>query len=795
MKIYELADELGVTQKDLVTKIRTLGMDVKNHMSKLGPEDIVRVRRAIEKERQAALEVSTIAPTVMRRRTKAAPPLVPPALAASHAAPVEPPAQPAVPGMAPVFAAAREPAAAASPPFPSPAPAPAPAPPAHPERRMIVLPPGSPSAPRYVEVTPGVPRVVITQDIPGRRDVLRRDLISERDRLKKAQQLKKRRIPPGRKGKQTEITTPAEHKRVIRMMGESIAVGEIARQMGIKANEVLKKLWSMGTTGVNINQNVDHDTASLVATEFGYEVKSEAFREEVVLGETVDKAEDLAPRAPVVTIMGHVDHGKTSLLDAIRQANVAGGEAGGITQHIGAYKVSTKSGDVVFVDTPGHEAFTAMRARGTQVTDIVVLVVAADDGVMPQTLEAVEHARAADVPIVVAINKMDKPEANAERIKGQLMEKGLVPENLGGETIYVEVSARTKQGIDKLLENLAVQSEVLELRANPKKPAKGTVLEAKLDRARGPMATVLIEEGTLKVGETIVTGEHIGKVRAMVDDRGRTIAQAGPSTPVEILGLGGVPEAGDSLYAVADERGAKDLIEHRRDSRRNKEMAGTAKVSLENIMERMAEGQMRELRVVLKTDVQGSAEAVSNALSRIGSAEVRVSVISASVGGINETDVNLAKASGAIVIGFHVRPTGKVTALAEQEGVQIRLYDIIYEAIDDVRKAAAGLLAPEKREKIVGRAEVLQIFHISKVGTIAGCRVGEGKIVRSGAVRLIRDDVKVHEGRLSSLKRFKDDAREVEKGYECGLSIEGYNDLKQGDVIESFEIEEIAPTL
>jgi len=770
-RVYEVAKDLGLSNKDVLEKAQALGLDVKNQMSVLQPDDVVRVRRAIDQSRQESLVVEQIGTAVSRRRTKAAPPPPPP--------PPPPVVAPPPPEPAPLRTQAQPPSAGVTP-----APATAPSPSGSPKvEATSTAPPGPPT-----------PRIEITDLTRRRGEVVRRDLVAERDRLRQAQRAKKKRAVPGKKVKQTQITTPAEHKRVIRIE-ESISVSELARRIGMKANEVLKRLWSMGMTGVNINQNIDADTAALLANEFGYEVEAVGFREEEVLTPSADATEDLQPRAPVVTIMGHVDHGKTSLLDAIRQTNVAAGEAGGITQHIGAYRVTTTHGDVSFVDTPGHEAFTAMRARGAQVTDIVVLVVAADDGVMPQTIEAVEHARAANVPIVVAINKIDKPGGNLERLRNQLAEKGLVPEAWGGETIYIELSAKTRVGIPQLLENLAVQAELLDLRANPNKPAKGAIIEARLDRSRGPMASVIVQEGTLKVGDLVVTGEHLGKVRAMYDDRGRQISHAGPSMPVEILGLGGVPEAGDLLYGVADERSAKTLIEHRRDQRRKKDMQTSAKVSLESIMEKIQEGQVLELKIVLKADVQGSAEALRESLSGLATDQVRVPVISSSVGGINETDVNLAKASGAIIVGFHVRPAGKSASLAEQEGVQIKLYDIIYEALDDVRKTMAGLLAPVQREKHLGRAEVLDIFHVSKVGTIAGCRVTDGKIVRGAQVRLVRDSVKIFEGRLGSLRRFKDDAREVEKGYECGMSVDGYQDVKQGDVIEAFEIEQIAATL
>jgi translation initiation factor IF-2 len=838
MRVYEVAREVGVTNKDLVSKIRALGIEVNNHMSMLDPEDVMRVRRALDKERQESLIEERIQPTVIRRRSKGGPP------APKPRAPVEAAAAPApakVVTRRPVVVEEPEieeeapPVVAAAPPVvevpapdvevpppvvvepvAEPAPVPErlvaePAPVVHAEAPEVVEAPpappapAAPSGPRIIDLP--LPRIqiedrdAIARAMRGREVVTRQDLqqraggafARKQQPLKPAQ---KKRMAAGKKAKKTEITTPAQHKRVIRM-DETVAVTELARQMGIKATEVLKKLWGMGMTGVNINQNIDGDTATLLAGEFGYEVESRAFKEEAVLLETEDRDEDLEPRAPVITVMGHVDHGKTSLLDAIRHTDVAGGEAGGITQHIGAYKVHTERGDVVFLDTPGHEAFTAMRARGAQATDIVILVVAADDGMMPQTVEAVNHAKEAEVAIIVAVNKIDKPNAQPERIRQQLSDQGLVPEQWGGETIYVDVSARTKVGVDALLEMVSLQAELLDLKANPNKLAKGLIIEARLDKNRGPMATVLVQEGTLKVGDLVVTGEHMGKVRAMLDDKGRTVTEAGPSTPVEVLGLDGVPDAGDYLNAVADEKAAKALVQHRYDARRKKELgaAGARGVSLENILEQIQAGSAKEVKIVLKADVQGSVEAVRDALTRLSGEQVKVNVITAAVGGITETDVNLAKASQAIIVGFHVRPTGQATRLAEQEHVDIRLYDIIYEALDEVKKAMAGMLAPVLREKVTARLEVRQTFSIQKVGTIAGCFVTAGKISRQHPVRLVRDSVPVFQGRLSSLKRFKDDVREVEKGYECGLAFEGFNDVKDGDTIEAFEIEQVAPTL
>ena len=514
-------------------------------------------------------------------------------------------------------------------------------------------------------------------------------------------------------------------------MEETISVSDFAQRIGVKGNEVIKKLWGLGMMGVNINHDIDFDTASLVSGEFGYQVESIAFKEEEVISEEVkDDPADLKPRAPVITIMGHVDHGKTSLLDAIRKSDVAAGEAGGITQHIGAYKVRGEAGEVVFLDTPGHEAFTAMRARGAQLTDIVVLVVAADDGPMPQTIEAINHAKAAEVPIIIAVNKIDRPDANPTQIRQRLMEHELVPEEFGGDHIFVDVSAITKQGVDKLLEMLALQSELLELKANPSRSGIGHIVEARLDRNRGPVATLLVEAGTLKSGDIVVSGEATGKVRAMHNDKGQQISEAGPSTPVEILGLDGVPEAGEAFNVVKDDRTAKQVVEHRREQRKKKSSAVSARVSLENIMDRIKEGDVKEVKIILKADVQGSSEALAASLEQLSTVEVGVKVISSGVGGITETDVTLAKASSAIILGFNVRPAGKAARLAEQEGVDIKIYRVIYDALDDVKAAMEGMLEPVLREKVLGHAEIRQTFTIPKVGTIGGCMVLDGKITR-----------------------------------------------------------------
>jgi translation initiation factor IF-2 len=622
-----------------------------------------------------------------------------------------------------------------------------------------------------------------------KRVVKKQDVLESREKeLRSGRIPKKKRALPGKEQRKTEITIPRASKRVIKI-SEVITVGDLAREMGVKAGEVIKKLMGLGMMAT-INQVLDADTATLIASEFDHQVENVAFDAESVL-EVEHQVEEqetaLTPRSPVVTIMGHVDHGKTSLLDSIRSTHVTDQEHGGITQHIGAYHVQVDGRSVTFLDTPGHEAFTAMRARGAKVTDIVVLVVAADDGVMPQTVEAINHARAAEVPIIVAVNKIDKPDANLERVKRGLSEYGLVSEDWGGDTVFAPVSAKTQEGIPHLLEMLLLQSDILELRANPDKLARGTIVEAKLDRGRGPVATVLVQEGTLRVGDAFVCGVFHGKVRAMIDDRGRKVEEAPPSSPVEILGLQGVPQAGDSFVAVADEAKARQVAEYRQSKQRETELVKSSKVSLEELYDQIKAGDMKELRVVLKADVHGSVEALTEALSRLSTEEVKLRVLHGSVGGITESDILLAAASNAIVIGFNVRPESKGAALAAKEGVDVRLYTIIYEAVADVRAAMEGMLEPTYREQTQGRVEIRQIFNIQGVGTIAGCYVTEGKIQRGNLIRLLRDQVVIHEGKLASLKRFKDDVREVAAGYECGLSIEAFQDIKQGDTVEAYE--------
>ena len=614
------------------------------------------------------------------------------------------------------------------------------------------------------------------RSMPVRKD--RRERAEER----KEEEDKKAELKPARK---------------IVKVGDEIQIGEFAKRMNVKAQDIIKKLLPLGII-TTVNQNVDFDTAYLVGTELGFEVEKIISIEEEFLAREEEGKENemnLQMRPPVVTIMGHVDHGKTLLLDTIRHSKVAEQEAGGITQHIGAYVVDVNGKEIVFVDTPGHEAFTAMRARGAQVTDVVILVVAADDGVMPQTKEAIDHARAAKVPIVVAINKIDKPAANPEKVRKELADLGLLPEKWGGNTLFAEVSAKQKTGIKELLELILLQAEVLELKANPDKAARGVIIEAKLDKGRGPVATVLVQEGTLKAGDPFLAGSHHGRVRAMLNDKGQKVDETGPSTPVEVVGFADVPEAGETFIVVPEERMAKQISLYRQEKMRAKELAKLSKVSLEELYDQIKKGEVKELNVIIKADVQGSIEAMKEALNRLSTDAVKVSILHDAVGGITETDVNLASASNAIIIGFNVRPVLKAQSLAEQEKVDVRSYSIIYDAISDIRKALEGLLEPTYKEHLLGRAQVVEVFNIRKVGTIAGSLILDGKVVRGSHARLLRDNVVVYDGRIVSLRRFKDDVKDCAEGLECGIAIENYSDVKQGDIVESYEVEEIRPRL
>ena len=905
IRVYELAQKMGIENKELMARLKDVGVDVKSHTASIEEADAKALLAAaappVADNPPAPKEVSKeevrVTTTIIRRRAK----VVEPA-AEVPAPPVEAPKEPEAPPVAAVEPRkAEEPAAPVvveAPPVPKEAVKAAPVEAVQPPRkeearierptanRAIILgrveipemktkerpserpttargaerpamPPRGqerPGAPRGPErpgmpprgqERPGAPRGAERPGMPPRGPARPAPLgpieapISAEDRRKgrkgkeapvveagkgpkKGAAVPKRKegfkktelvekhervfepgLRPGKgkkkeryrapEGKKTEITTPKAIKRIIKI-SETITVGELAKRMGTKANDLIRALMKMGLM-VTINHPLDVDTATLLATDFGYEIENVAIDLDEMLESVPDTPESLVKRPPVVTIMGHVDHGKTSLLDAIREANVIAGEAGGITQHIGAYDVELNGRKITFLDTPGHEAFTAMRARGAKVTDIVILVVAADDGVMPQTREAINHSKAAGVPIIVAINKIDKPEAKPERVKQELMEFGLVSEEWGGDTIFVEVSAKKRINLPALLEMVLLQADVLELKANPDKPARGTIVEAKLDRGRGPVATVLVQEGTLKIGDYFVAGVHSGRVRAMQNDRGDKVISAGPSMPVEVIGFTGVPDAGDIFVSLADEKQAKEIATYRMQKLRETELAKHSKLSLEQLYEKIQKGEVKDLNTIVKADVQGSVEAVSESLKKLTTDAIRLNVLHASVGAITETDVNLASASNAIILGFNVRPEVKAQALAEKEGVDIRLYNIIYDAVDDIKKAMEGLLEPTLREKHLGRAEIRDTFSVPKVGTVAGCYVLDGKMLRNAQVRLLRDNVVIYKGKMSSLRRFKDDVKEVATGYECGIGLENYNDLKVGDIIEAFEMEKVAATL
>ena len=880
VRVYEVARELGLDNQELIRRVGTLGIQVKNHMSVLEPAEVERVKRALDKSRVEATVEEQIRPTVTRRRSKRAEeeaaaeaarpepaviapvrraprPDAPAVPAAVTPRPVEtkaPVSEPVVTRSEPAPEARPEPAveavasraepepeprrveAIAPPPPPvesEPEPVvarPAPVPSAEPEHMEAAeareerpsqaptsddrggsLPPGVKRRGNTVAPPPGAgPRKVLTPEErrriveehqasrPRRREIRNRSSIGPQARPQ-ARGKRQNRLPPGRKPQAPTLTTPGAQKRRIRIE-DQIQLQALAQRMSLKATDLLMKLMQMGVQGVHINSTLDADTAILIADEFGYEVENVAQSIDDVVGdargEFEDREEDREVKPPVVTIMGHVDHGKTSLLDKIRSANVAAGEAGGITQHISAFRVPTPKGEVVFLDTPGHEAFTSMRARGAQATDVVVLVVAADDGVMPQTREAVSHALAAEVPIIVAVNKIDRPDAQSDRVMNELAALGLTPEEWGGDTIYVPTSAITGQGVDALLESLAVQAEILELRCNKKIPAEGVVLEARLDKGRGVVANVLVQDGTLSTGDYVVAGTAWGRVRALTDDRGRQLKSAPPATPVELLGLDQLPSSGEKVYMVTTAKKAQEVAEANR-AKVAIRPSVIAPRGLEQLQQMMRSGAQQELQVVLKADVHGSAEALRKSLEDLSTDKVRVKIVQSGVGGITENDVMLASASDGvcIVIGFSVRPQGKASSMAKENGVEIRTYSIIYEAIDDVKLAMAGLLAPRLVERELGKAEVRETFTIPKIGTIAGCMVQDGKIVRSARARLVRDGVVVWTGKLGSLRRFKDDAKEVAQGFECGIGLEGYNDLKAGDIIECFDHEEVAATL
>jgi translation initiation factor IF-2 len=861
-RVHELAQKLGIDNKELIAKFQAVGVDVTSHMAVVTEEDISKLSPPSPTVKETSQEEIRVKPTVIRRRPKIADepvavvteePVVPESASvsaeeipkdieekektpesveakpktpvidvskplteepetiveeATTAQVTQPEPEKHVPGRARIIGRVEIPIPPQRQPQRATERQPAARPPKFAEKEAPAPVPQEPAVSveerkkgRKGKETPAVEMDRAPKKVAAagkKKDSFKKvEIIEKRERVFepsfRAGKGKRREKDRGPDVRKTEITVPKAIKRIIKI-SECITVGEMAKRMGVKANDLIRALMKMGFM-TTINHPLDFETASIIATDFGYEVENVAVDLDEIFESTPDSAEDLEKRPPVVTIMGHVDHGKTSLLDAIRTTNVIAGEAGGITQHIGAYDVELKGRKITFLDTPGHEAFTAMRARGAKVTDIVILVVAADDGVMPQTREAVNHSQAAGVPIIIAINKIDKPDSKPERVKQELMEFGLVSEEWGGETIFVEVSAKQKTNLEELLEMVLLQADVLELKANPNKPARGTIVEAKLDKGRGPVATVLVQEGTAKVGDYFVCGVHYGRIRAMQNDRGEKVTMAGPSMPIEVIGLTGVPDAGDAFVIMPDERQAKEIAMLRQQKLRETELAKSSKLSLEQLYEKIQMGEVKELNVVVKGDVQGSVEAVSESLRKLTTDAIRLRVINASVGAITETDVNLATASNAIVLGFNVRPEVKAQALAEKEGVDIRLYNIIYDAVDDIKKAMEGLLEPTLKEKYLGRAEIREVFSVPKHGNVAGSYVLDGKMLRNSQVRLLRDNIVIYEGKMASLRRFKDDIKEVAAGYECGISLENYNDIKPGDIIESFEIEKVATTL
>lgn len=787
-RVYEIAKEMGLGTRELVRILEILGTAVKSHMSTLEPEIIEKVNEYLRQRKAPAKPAQRPRPqeataASAQQRAKAAPAqqprpqqgvavqqdrpqgaASPPQKAAGQARALQP---------RPIREDRRGEAIQAAPPRSQVAPA------------RAAAPAAKAAAGRGYVGAPSWEKEKRKEGKPvkgGGRTYLREFEEEEEVRTPKPRRRKK--------GKVTEAPkTPTAPAKKITLEEESLTVQELAGRLGRNATEVIRKLIDLGIMA-GLNDELDQETAALVAGEFGVEVRLKTEKPATEVEEPEDDPAAMRERPPVVTVMGHVDHGKTSLLDAIRHTNVTAQEAGGITQHIGAYQVEVNGRKITFIDTPGHEAFTTMRARGAQVTDIAVLVVAADDGVMPQTIEAINHAKAAEVPIVVAINKIDRPDANPERVKQQLAEHGLIPEEWGGDTICVPVSALKKQGLEELLEMLLLVADLQGLAADPTKPAKGVVLEAELDRGRGPVATVLIQKGTLRVGDNFVVGASYGRVRAMLDDQGRSIREATPSTPVRVLGLAEVPEAGDILQVVPDEKTAREVATARQAERRRGVTQGRA-ASLEDLFKQMEARETKELKVIVKADVHGSVEAVRQALERLGNEEVRIKVIHGGVGAITESDVMLAAASQAVIVGFNVRPEPGARKAAEEQRVEIRLYRIIYELLDDMKSVLSGLLEPEVREVELGRAEVRATFHVPKVGVVAGCYVLEGKVAKNALARLVRDGTVVYEGRISSLKRFKDDVREVAQGYECGIGLENFNDVKIGDVIEAYVQEKV----
>ena len=822
MRVFELAKQLNVPSKDLINDLKTIGVTVSNHMAALETEVVAQIVKKVETKDAPK---SPAAAAVKKKVLASRPPVAVKVPAVSAEAPkgekklilvkrrhseplLGPDLLPLKPEeeLLPVEELTERVAAPSAPELMPPALPQAPEPTPTPFLPPGQLPPVHPSD-RPAWAKKGGPEVV--QPLPDQslKDKGKKTRRAVRDREDEPLPLRDdaarwrdlRAMPMHRREDKSRHATPGAPTEVTKprlkavKLAEGLTVKDFAEAVGQKPADVIKKLMEMDML-VALNQPIASEAASLLAESFGVRVEMTAERptEELLVEEAVELEAPPVARPPVVTIMGHVDHGKTSLLDAIRETKVTEGEAGGITQHIGAYVVATRGQLITFLDTPGHEAFTAMRARGAKVTDIVVLVVAADDGVMPQTIEAVDHARAAEVPIIVAINKIDKPDANPDRIKNQLSERGLVSEAWGGETIFVEVSAKKKTGLDTLLEMILLQAEVLELRATPERLARGIVIEAKIDRGRGPVATVLVQNGTLRAGDPFVVGTYSGRVRALFNHAGRPIKDAGPSIPVEVVGMLGVPMAGQEFVVTKDERIAREIAESRLHKQRTAEMAPVRKVTLDDLFSQVAEGTVKELGIIIRADVQGSAEALADAIERLSAEAVKPNIVLKGVGGITENDVQLASASNAVIIGFNVRAEAKAAALAEREGIDIRSYSIIYEALNDIRSAMEGLLDPTFKERVLGRAEVRKVFMIPKAGAVAGCYVTDGAITRASAgIRVVRDGVVVYEGKIGSLRRFKDDVKEVQAGYECGISVENFNDVKAGDRFEVYTLDKV----
>ncbi len=811
IRAYKLAEELGIERSDIVERAAAAGIVLKSAMATVAEDEAEVLRKKLGGGRRKKLvtesRVEAKGGAIIRRRKRAEP---------------EPPPPPPEPVEEPLPAPAEaEPAVADEVPVPPAEPAVEPAPTEPPPDLEVPQPIAAEAAPAFREGAAAAPGPSAREkerasEAPDAKSGRQRKLVREVVNLREQEQLARQAVGRTRVRRQIQIdprtatsprrkrrdavspkkpatAAPKEATRIVRIE-KTVSVGELARMLGMKAPEVQRRLMALGTM-VSINHEIDLETAKSVCAEVGYEVEDVGFREEVYLEDAAAAERDEQPRPPVITVMGHVDHGKTTLLDALRKTSVVDEESGGITQHIGAYQVEVAGKKLTFIDTPGHAAFTEMRARGAQVTDIVIVVIAATEGIMPQTVEAIEHSKAAGVSIVVAVNKCDLPGANPQAARQRLMEHGLIPEEFGGEVICVDISAKQRTGLDKLLEMVNLQAELLELNANPKRRAAGIVLESQLDKGRGPVATVLVQQGTLRPGDAFVIGPCSGRVRAMEDENGKRVKSAGPSTPVRVIGLSGVPEAGQMLNVVENERVAKEIVEHRIDERRERPATQKPSFTLDEFFERMEGGGVKELAVVIKCDVHGSVEALRDALLKLSTDSVKLNVILSGVGAITKDDVMLAKASNAIILGFHVRPDPPGRSAAEEQGVDIRVYKVIYEVIDDVKKAMAGLLPPTVTETMGGRAEIRELFTVPKVGKIAGCMVEEGVIRRGATCRLIRDGVQIYEGKVGSLKRFKDDVREVNSGFECGIGIEGYNDIKVGDVIETFIVEEKPATL